>query len=72
MHSMNNILTIWMRISSSVNQLTNSNIAYKYNWLQNKYQISRNNDLNIIQHESLRKVISHGPKFRELHTYPEH
>jgi hypothetical protein len=22
-------------------------------------------DLNIIQHESLRKVISHGPKFRE-------
>jgi hypothetical protein len=34
MHSMNNILTLWMRISSSVNQLTNSNIAYKYNWLQ--------------------------------------
>jgi hypothetical protein len=25
-------------------------------------------DLNIIQHESLRKVISHGPKFRE----PQH
>jgi hypothetical protein len=44
MHSMNNILTLWMRISSSVNQLTNSNIAYKYNWLQKKYQISRNNN----------------------------
>jgi hypothetical protein len=25
-------------------------------------------DLNIIQHESLRKVISHGSKFTELNT----
>jgi hypothetical protein len=32
-----------MRISSRVNQLTKSNIEYKYNWLQ-KYQISRNNN----------------------------
>ena len=44
MHSMNNILTLWMRISSRVNQLTNSNIAYKYNWLLKQYQISRNNN----------------------------
>ena len=43
MHSMNNILTLWMRLSSRVNQLTKSNIEYKYNWLQ-KYQISRNNN----------------------------
>jgi hypothetical protein len=44
MHSMNNILTLWMRLSSRVNQLTKSNIEYKYNWLQKKYQISRNNN----------------------------
>jgi hypothetical protein len=33
-----------------------------------KYEHVITGDLNIIQHESLRKVISHGPKFRE----PQH
>ena len=34
----------------------------------NRKEVVKESDLNIIQHESLRKVISHGPKFRE----PQH